>query len=164
MRSLEEALASFPRTIPQACSEPTLIIRCAKCRKGYHGPDNCAGRQSGCKCMICHGADLISEARTAYETANTVQQLRAALGGLLAVSVQRQERARAIKRTAPVPTGQACACGCGIEIWQSPYGRPRYHVNEAHRQRARHPMPSANYAKRQQPGQANKPCPANGTR
>ena len=85
--------------------------------------------------MVCHGVDLINEARITYETANTVQQLRTALGGLLAVSIQRAERARVIKRTEPVYAGP-CACGCGQDVWQSPYGRTRHTVNHAHRQRA----------------------------
>ena len=136
MRTLEEALASVPRTIQRpADGQPRLIIRCAKCSRGYHGLDNCAGRDQGCRCMTCHGADLISEARRAYETANTVQQLRIALGNLLAVSLQRAERARAIKRAEPVYVGK-CGCGCGTDIWQSPYGRTRHTVNAAHRQRA----------------------------
>ena len=137
MRTMEEALASFPRTIQRPASgQPRLIIRCAKCAKGYHGPDNCAGRHSGCRCMVCHGSDLINEARRAYYEANTVQQLRIALGKLLlAVSIQRAERAKAIRRAEPVYAG-TCACGCGKDVWQSPYGRPKRYASHAHVERA----------------------------
>jgi hypothetical protein len=128
-----------------------VIIRCVKCARGYHGPDNCAGRASGCKCLVCHGSDLINEARRAYETANTVQQLRIALGGLLAVSIQRADRARTIKRAEPVYAGP-CACGCGQDVWQSPYGRTRHHVNEAHRQRAHRHRQAARRATYPPPG------------
>jgi hypothetical protein len=136
MRTLEEALASYSRTIQRpASASPSLIIRCAKCRIGYHGPDNCAGRDSGCKCMVCHGADLINEARRAYYEANTVQALRIALGNLLAVSIQRAQRARAIKIAEPVYSGK-CACGCGQDVYGSPYGRPKRYASHAHVERA----------------------------
>ena len=86
--------------------------------------------------MVCHGSDLISEARRAYEQANTVQQLRIALGNLLAVSLQRADRARAIKRAEPVYAGTCAAPRCGRDIWQSRYGRTKLYCSHACEQRA----------------------------
>jgi hypothetical protein len=85
--------------------------------------------------MYCHGTEITTEARRAYEEANTVQQLRVALGNLLAVQLQRQAKFAKIRRTQPVYAG-ACACGCGTEIWQSPYGAPKRYVDHAHAERA----------------------------
>lgn len=127
MRSLQEALESFPRTVQR----PGIPLCCQECRHVRH--HECAGHPP-CNCGQCWGGTILAEGKRAYEGSNSTQVLRAALGSALALAVQRQRRRELAYAAEPVRV-TSCACGCGAAVTSSRFGRRRLYVSPTHRQR-----------------------------
>jgi hypothetical protein len=109
-----------------------MFVLCDACKHVRHR--ECRGHPP-CNCAQCWGATVLAEGLRAYESSNTVQVLRAALGAALAVAWQKQRHREVMWRQEPVRAG-ACLCGCGQQVIASKFGRPRLYVSRGHRKRA----------------------------
>ena len=128
MRSLTEALASYPRAVIPGRPPG----QCRPCRTYHH--HECLGPPR-CTCAWCHGRQVIASGWETFDTSNSVQSLRIALGKALTMADQKQTRREVVWWSNPEPAG-ICLCGCGQTVIASRFGRRRRYVSNVHRQRA----------------------------
>jgi hypothetical protein len=97
-----------------------VVLKCAGCAR-KPPPHACQGRPPCC-CVICHGADIVADARRRQDTSNGTAMLRDSVRELLALRSQRLALAERIRLAEP----RIHRCeACGALIASQRHGRHR---------------------------------------